>query len=70
MSWYDSGSVAVTNGSTTVTGTGTNFITGAQAGEAFYGPDDKLYEIASITSATALVLADAVSRFNAIRTRL
>ena len=58
MAWYDTGTVAVTNGSTTVTGTGTNFITGAQAGEAFYGPDDKLYEIASITSATVLVLAD------------
>ncbi len=58
MAWYDTGTVAVTNGSTTVTGTGTNFITGAQIGEAFYGPDDKLYEIASITSATVLVLAD------------
>ncbi len=57
--WYDSGTVAVTNGSTTVTGTGTNFISGAQVGEAFLAPDDKLYEIASITSATVLVLADA-----------
>jgi len=59
MAWYDTGTVAVTNGSTTVTGTGTNFITGAQVGEAFYGPDSKLYEIQSITSATVIILADA-----------
>jgi hypothetical protein len=58
MSWYDVGSVSVTNGSTTVTGSGTNFIAGAQIGEAFYGPDDNLYEIQAIVSATSLTLAD------------
>jgi hypothetical protein len=58
MAWYDTGTVTVTNGSTTVTGSGTNFLTGVQVGEAFYAPDDNLYEIASITSATVLVLAD------------
>ena len=57
--WYDTGTVAVANGSTIVTGTGTNFISGAQIGEAFLAPDDKLYEIQSITSATTLVLADS-----------
>jgi hypothetical protein len=31
---------------------------GAQIGEGFYGPDGRLYEIASITSSTVLVLAD------------
>ena len=58
MAWYDTGTVSVTNGSTTVTGSGTNFITGAQIGEAFLAPDDKLYEIAGINSATVIVLAD------------
>ena len=58
MGWYDTGTVAVTNGSTTVTGSGTNFSVGAQIGEAFLAPDDKLYEIATITSATVIVLAD------------
>jgi len=58
MAWYDTGTVSVTNGSTTVTGSGTNFIAGAQIGEAFYGPDDNLYEIQSIVSATSLTLAD------------
>jgi hypothetical protein len=59
MAWYDTGTVAVTNGSTTVTGSGTNFLTGAQIGEAFLAPDDKLYEIASISSSTVMVLADS-----------
>jgi hypothetical protein len=58
MAWYDTGTVTVTNGSTTVTGSGTDFLTGVQVGEAFYAPDDNLYEIASITSATQLLLAD------------
>lgn len=57
--WYDTGTVSVTNGSTTVTGSGTNFVSGAQVGEAFYGPDDNLYEIQAIVSATQLTLADA-----------
>jgi len=58
MAWYDTGTVSVTNGSTTVTGSGTNFVSGAQVGEAFYGPDDNLYEIEAIVSATELTLAD------------
>lgn len=57
MAWYDVGSVAVTNNSTTVTGTGTDFISGAQVGEALYINDD-LYEIAVINSSTQLTLAD------------
>jgi hypothetical protein len=59
MAWYDTGTVSVTNGSTAVTGSGTNFISGAQIGEAFYGPDGRLYEIQAIVSATSLTLADS-----------
>jgi hypothetical protein len=58
MAWYDTGSVNVTNGSASVVGVGTNFIAGAQVGEGFYGPDNRLYEIQAIVSATALTLAD------------
>ena len=58
MAWYDTGTVNVTNGSTTVVGVGTNFIAGAQVGEGFYGPDNRLYEIQAIVSATSLTLAD------------
>lgn len=56
MAWYKTGTVAVTNGSTTVTGVGTDWIAGVGIGESFYGPDGKLYEIASIVSATSLTL--------------
>ena len=58
MAWYDTGTVSVTNGSATVTGSGTNFVSGAQVGEGFYGPDGRLYEIQAIVSATSLTLAD------------
>ena len=59
MPWYRTGTVSVTNGSTTVTGSGTNWIDGAAVGEAFIGPDAKVYEIASIASATQITLATA-----------
>ena len=58
MSWYDTGTVSVTNGSTTVTGSGTNFVA-VQVGEGFAGPDGRLYEVIAVVSATALTLADA-----------
>lgn len=59
MSWYDTGTVSVTNGSTAVTGSGTNFVSGVQVGEGFAGPDGRLYEVIAVVSATALTLADA-----------
>ncbi|RDE05439.1 hypothetical protein [Sphingomonas aracearum] len=57
MAWYRTGTVAVTNGSPVVTGTGTNFVSNTQAGEAFLGPDGLPYEIAQVVSATQLTLA-------------
>ena len=57
MAWYDTGTIAVTNGNATVTGTGTQFISGAQVGEAML-IDNVLYEIQSIVSATSITLAD------------
>lgn len=57
--WYRSGLVSVTNGSTTVTGSGTDWIAGVGVGEAFNGPDGRVYEIASIVSATQLTLGSA-----------
>ena len=58
MAWYDTGTVSVTNGSTTVTGAGTNFVAGVQVGEGFSGPDGRIYEIQAVVSATSLTLAD------------
>ena len=59
MAWYKTGTVAVTNASTTVTGTGTNFVSGAQVGDGFLGPNELLYEITAISSATSLTIAPA-----------
>ena len=56
--WYDVGTVSVTNGSTTVTGSGTDFISGVQVGEGLYIGGD-LYEIGVINSSTQLTLSDA-----------
>ena len=59
MAWYKTGTVSVTNASTSVTGSGTNFVSGAQVGEAFQGPDGELYEITAIGSATSLTITPA-----------
>jgi len=56
MSHYRTGLIALTNGSTAVTGTGTDFISGAVVGECLQAPDGKLYEIAAVVSATSLTL--------------
>lgn len=56
MAWYKTGTATVTNGSTTVTGSGTSWIVGVGIGEAFYAPDGRIYEIANIVSATQLTL--------------
>lgn len=59
MAWYRTGTVAVTNGSTTVTGTGTAFVGAVERGDGFVGPDGRSYEIATVVSATQITLAGA-----------
>lgn len=54
MAWYRTGTVAVTNNSNIVTGTGTSWVDGAATGETFLGPDAQVYEITSIVSGTSL----------------
>jgi hypothetical protein len=56
MSHYRTGTIALTNGSAAVVGTGTDFINGAAIGECVQAPDGKLYEILTIASATSLTL--------------
>jgi hypothetical protein len=55
MAWYHTGTISVTNGSTAVTGSGTQWITGAQVGEAML-ISGELYEISAINSATSITL--------------
>lgn len=59
MAWYRNGTVTVTNGSTTVTGSGTAFVANVKIGEGFLGPEGRVYEIADIPSNTELTLATA-----------
>lgn len=56
MSWYRTGTIALTNGSATVTGTGTDWITGVAVGEGLLAPDGKVYEVYAIGSATSITL--------------
>ena len=57
--WYRTGSVAVTNGSATVVGAGTDFVANSSIGEVFLGPDGRVYEIGAIPSATQLTIIPA-----------
>ena len=59
MPWYRAGSVAITAGQNTVTGTGTNFSTNARVGDAFQGSDGRWYEVTNIASATVLSILPA-----------
>lgn len=62
MSWYRTGTVAVTNGSKTVTGTDTLWASSVNVGDAFAlvdangNPTDAWYEVESVTSNTKIVL--------------
>ena len=62
MSWDRTGTVAVTNGSKTVTGVGTLFTTAVNVGDAFalvdanLNPTGAWYEVESVTNNTTLVL--------------
>lgn len=59
MPWLRGGTVAVTNGSTTVVGTNADFAANAKNGDAFVGPDGANYEIGNIASATVISIIPA-----------
>lgn len=59
MPWSRGGTVAVTQNSTTVTGTGTGFVANGRVGDAFLGPDGRWYEVTNIASDTALSILPA-----------
>ncbi|MEK9209695.1 hypothetical protein [Sphingomonas sp. 2378] len=56
MAWYRGGAVALTNGSATVTGTGTAWINNVQIGHAINLPDGRVYEVLSVDSNTLITL--------------
>lgn len=59
MAWYRSGTASFTNGSATVTGSGTAFIANASIGEGLIAPDGRTYEITNIVSDTSLTISPA-----------
>jgi hypothetical protein len=59
MPWHRTGTVAITAGQNTVTGTGTAFSANARVGDAFLGPDGRWYEVTNIASGTALSILPA-----------
>ncbi|MCU1752134.1 hypothetical protein [Pseudomonas sp. 6D_7.1_Bac1] len=56
MPWYREGKVTVTNGSTSVTGVGTDFASNSRVGDAFIGPNGALHEVTNVASATVLAI--------------
>ncbi|WDH25057.1 hypothetical protein [Pseudomonas chlororaphis] len=59
MAWARTGTVAVTAGSTTVTGMGTGFAANSRVGDAFIGPDGRQYEIGNVASDTVISILPA-----------
>lgn len=59
MAWYRTGTASVTAASTTVTGSGTAFVANARVGDAFIGPDGRLYEISNVASDSAISILPA-----------
>lgn len=59
MAWYRSGTISLTNGNATVTGSGTAFIANASIGEGLIAPDGRTYEITNIVSDTSLTISPA-----------
>lgn len=59
MVWQRSGTVAVQNGNTTVTGTNVDFAASSRTGDSFVGPDGATYEVANVASATVISILPA-----------
>lgn len=57
--WYRTGTIALTNGSATVTGTGTAWIANASVGEGLVAPDGRIYEVTNIGSDTSITISPA-----------
>ena len=57
MAWYRANTCSLTSGSPAINGASTAWVANAQAGDAFKGPDEKLYEVQSVNSDTSITLA-------------
>mgnify|MGYP000860192844 CR=1 FL=1 len=57
MTWYRTGTVAVTSGSPNLVGTGTAWVGSIDQGFSFRGPDGKVYEVINVVDDTHATLA-------------
>jgi hypothetical protein len=57
MPWHRLGTVSVTQNSSTVTGVNTAFAANTRIGDAFIGPDGRLYELANVASDTVISIS-------------
>lgn len=57
--WYREGAAKFTQGSTTVTGTGTRWVDFVRAGDGIQGPDGKLYQVTNVASNTSMSITPA-----------
>lgn len=60
LKWYNTGTVTVTQGSTTLTGVGTNWVNGGiKPGDIFTVDNSVLYQVNTVNSNTSITLATA-----------
>ena len=57
MIWYSAGTVSVTTGATTVTGSGTAWVANVRPGDAIHLPDGRAYEVTAVNSDTSLTIS-------------
>jgi hypothetical protein len=57
--WYNVGTVSLVQGSVTVTGVGTDFVSNTRAADMFVGPDGVIYEVVNYTNETTLAIKPA-----------
>lgn len=63
--WERRGTVEVKTSNAEVTGIGTDFISVPRVGDAFIGPDNRMYEIMEIQSETSLTISPMYRGSNA-----
>lgn len=65
MTWHTQGTVSVTKNSSTVTGSGTNWVENIRVGDGFNGPDGRMYQITNVASNTSIAIAPVYAGSNA-----
>ena len=59
MTWYQEGTMSVTQNSTSVAGVSTRWVSNVRTGEALLAPDGRFYEVTAIASDKAMTIAPA-----------